>query len=70
MAKRKPKMKVYGFRLDDKKIAFLDRWAKREGKTRSEILRSTLEAYARWDRDLIDRILPETILTLKDPHGS
>jgi len=74
MAKHKPKtktktkMKICIFRLDDKKIAFLDRWAKREGKTRSEILRSTLEAYDRRDPDLIDRLTPETI-TLKDPHG-
>ena len=75
MAKHKPKtktktkMKICIFRLDDKKIAFLDRWAKREGKTRSEILRTTLEA---WDRapDLIDQLPTEIILTLKDPHGS
>jgi hypothetical protein len=69
MAKHKPRMKIYTFRLEDKYIAFLDRWAKREGKTRSEILRATLEA---WDRapDLIDQLPTETILTLKDPHGS
>src|SRR3972149_4223282 len=74
MAKQKPKtktktkMKICIFRLDDKKIAFLDRWAKREGKTRSEILRSTLETKDRRDPDLIDRLTPATI-TLKDPQG-
>ncbi len=61
-----PKMKICTFRLSKKEIAFLDRWAKREGKTRSEILRSTLEAFDSWDLDL----LPEANITLRNPHGS
>lgn len=63
------KSKVYNFRLSEKEIAFIDRWATREGKSRSEIVRSTIEAFGKWQPDLLDRIAPEILLALKDPDG-